>query len=52
VTRRILSAAAADRPRITRETLARGRAAPAQPRDADEKLAARYVAAVSKMQGR
>ena len=53
VTRRILSADAADRPRITRETLARGRAAEAAaPRDDDERLAARYVAAVSKMQGR
>ena len=52
VTRRILSANAADRPRITREILARGRVAPAQPRDVDEELAARYVAAVSKMQGR
>jgi hypothetical protein len=54
VTRRILSARdPADRARITRETLARGRAArAAEPRDDDEHLAARYVAAVEKMQGR
>ena len=53
VTRRILAARdPADRARITRETLARGRAAPTEPRDADERLAARYVAAVAKMQGR
>ena len=54
VTRRILAARdPADRARITRETLARGRAAGAEaPRDEDERLAARYVAAVAKMQGR
>jgi hypothetical protein len=53
VTRRILSARdATDRARITRETLARGRAASAEPRDGEERLAARYVAAVAKMQGR
>jgi hypothetical protein len=53
VTRRILAARdPADRARITRETLARGRAArAAEPRDDDERLAARYVAAVGKMQG-
>ena len=53
VTRRIMSASAADRARITRETLARARAASgAAPRDDEERLAARYLAAVSKMQGR
>lgn len=54
VTRRILAARdPAHRARITRETLARGRAARAgQPRDDDECLAVRYVAAVEKMQGR
>jgi hypothetical protein len=54
VTRRILSARdSADRARITRETLARGRAArAAEPRDDDERLAVRYVVAVEKMQGR
>ena len=51
VTRRILAARdPAARARITRETLDRGRAA--KPRDDDERLAARYVAAVEKMQGR
>jgi hypothetical protein len=54
VTRRILSARdPADRTRIARETLARGRAArAAEPRDDDERLAVRYVTAVEKMQGR
>jgi hypothetical protein len=54
VTRRILSSRdPADRARITRDTLARGRAARAgTPRDADERLAVRYVLAVEKMQGR
>ncbi len=54
VTRRILSTLdPADRARITRETLARGRAArDAPPRDDEERLAVRYVAAVEKMQGR
>ena len=53
VTRRIMAAAAADRARITRETLARARAArEASPRDAEETLAARYLAAVEKMQSR
>jgi hypothetical protein len=54
VTRRILGAGdPADRARITRQTLARGRAArAAEPRDDDERLAVRYVAAVAKMQGR
>ena len=54
VTRRILSALdPADRARITRETLARGRAArEAAPRDDDERLAVRYVVAVEKMQPR
>ena len=54
VTRRILAALdPGDRARITRETLARGRVArTAEPRDDDERLAARYVAAVEKMQGR
>lgn len=52
ITRRILAARdPADRARITRETLARGRAARAgQPQDDDERLAVRYVAAVAKMQ--
>jgi len=54
VTRRILSAAApADRARITRETLARGRAARVKaPLDDDDRLALRYLTAVDKMQGR
>jgi hypothetical protein len=54
VTRRILAARdPADRARITRETLARGRAArDGAPRDDDERLAVHYVAAVEKMQGR
>lgn len=54
VTRRILAAPdSADRARITRETLARGRAArAATPGDDEERLALRYVAAVEKMQGR
>jgi hypothetical protein len=53
VTRRILSAPLADRARVTRETLARGRAAGgASARDDDDRLALRYVAAVEKMQGR
>jgi hypothetical protein len=53
VTRRIMSASASDRARITRETLAKGRGARAStPRDEDEALAARYLAAVGKMQGR
>ena len=52
VTRRIMSASPADRARITRETLARARAArTAPPRDDDDRLAARYLAAVEKMQG-
>jgi len=51
VTRRIMSASAADRARITRETLARARAArEAAPRDDDDRLALRYLAAVEKMQ--
>ena len=53
VTRRIMSASAADRARITRETLARGRAAgAATPGDGEDRLAARYLAAMAKMQGR
>ena len=54
VTRRILSARdPSDRARITREILARGRAArEGASRDDDERLAVRYVAAVEKMQGR
>jgi hypothetical protein len=54
VTRRIMSASAADRARITRETLAKARTARAAgaPRDDEERLAARYLAAVEKMQGR
>jgi hypothetical protein len=53
VTRRIMSAAAGDRARITRETLARARAAASTPpRDDEERLAARYLAAMEKMQGR
>lgn len=54
MTRRILSAAApADRARITRETLARGRAARVKaPLDDDDRLALRYLTAVDKMQGR
>jgi hypothetical protein len=54
VTRRILAARdPADRARITRETLTRGRAARDHaPRDDEERLALRYVAAVEKMQGR
>jgi hypothetical protein len=54
VTRRILAARdPADRARITRETLARGRAArAAAPRDDDDRLALRYLTAVEKMQGR
>ena len=54
VTRRILAARdPAHRARITRETLARGRAAGASASASDgELLAARYVAAVAKMQGR
>jgi hypothetical protein len=54
VTRRILSTPdPADRARITRETLARARAARgAAPRDDEERLAAQYLAAVEKMQGR
>jgi hypothetical protein len=52
VTRRIMSATAADRARITREILARARAAvAAAPGDAEGRLAARYLAAVTKMQG-
>jgi hypothetical protein len=54
VTRRILAARdPAERARITRETLARGRAARDNaPGDDEARLAARYVAAVEKMQGR
>ena len=53
VTHRILSAPAPDRARITRETLARARAArPGEVRDDDARLALRYLAAVEKMQGR
>lgn len=53
VTRRILSAPPAERARVTRETLARGRSAsPAGPRDDEERLAMRYVTAVGKMQGK
>jgi hypothetical protein len=53
VTRRIMAASASDRARITRETLAKARAArAAAPRDDDEALAARYLGAVEKMQGR
>ena len=54
VTRRILAVAdPADRARITRETLARGRAArAAPPRDDEDRLAVRYLAAVEKMQPR
>ena len=54
VTRRILSAPdPAERARITRETLTRGRATRArEPGDDEERLAVRYVAAVEKMQGR
>ena len=54
VTRHILSARdPADRARITRETLARGRAArDGAPRDDDDRLALRYLTAVDKMQGR
>jgi hypothetical protein len=52
VTRRILAAPAADRARVTRETLSRGRAArTAPPRDDDERVALRYLVAVEKMQG-
>ena len=50
VTRRIMSASAADRARITRETLARARAArAAAPKDGDDALALRYLSAVEKM---
>ena len=54
VTRRILSARdPADRARITRETLARGRAARERsPLQDDDRLALRYLTAVDKMQGR
>ena len=53
VTRRIMAASAADRPGITRETLARARAArPDAPADDEDRLALRYLAAVTKMQGR
>ena len=54
VTRRILATRdPAERARITRETLARGRAGgDAAGRDDDDRLAARYVAAVGKMQGK
>jgi hypothetical protein len=54
VTRRILAASdPVARARITRETLARGRAARgAEPRDEDDRLALRYLTAVDKMQGR
>ncbi len=53
VTRRIMAASAADRPGITRETLARARAArPDAPPDDEDRLALRYLAAVTKMQGR
>lgn len=54
VTRRILSTAdPAERARLTREILARGRAARAgAPRDDDDRLALRYLASVEKMQGR
>jgi hypothetical protein len=54
VTRRILAARdPAERARVTRETLARGRSARAgEPRDDDDGLALRYLAAVEKMQGR
>jgi hypothetical protein len=53
VTRRILSARdPADRARITRDTLARGRSAGAAASPDDEdRLAVRYVAAVARMQG-
>lgn len=53
VTRRIMSASAGDRARITRETLAAARTARnAEPRTDDERLALRYLSAVEKMQGR
>ena len=52
-TRRIMSANPADRARVTRETLAKARAArAASPRDDDDDLALRYLTAVDKMQGR
>jgi hypothetical protein len=52
VTRRIVAASASDRARITRETLARARAArSAAPGDEDDRLALRYLTAVEKMQG-
>ena len=52
MTRRILSTPdPADRARLTREILARGRAARAgAPRDDDDRLALRYLASVEKMQ--
>ena len=50
VTRRIMSASAPDRARITRETLAAARAArAAAPKTDDERLALRYLTAVEKM---
>lgn len=54
VTRRILEVTdPAGRARVTREVLARGRAArAAEPRDDDDRLALRYLTAVDKMQGR
>lgn len=53
VTRRIMSASAADRARITRETLAAARAArAAEPRTDEDRMALRYLSAVEKMQGR
>ena len=54
VTRRILATPGpADRARITRDVLARGRAArSATPTDDEGRLALRYLAAVEKMQGR
>jgi hypothetical protein len=51
VTRRIVSTGAADRARVTREILARARAArDAAPRDDEDQLALRYLTAVEKMQ--
>ena len=53
ITRRIVATPASDRARVTRDTLARGRAArDGGPRDDDDRLALRYLAAVQKMQGR
>ena len=48
-----MATSASDRARVTRDTLARGRAArDGGPRDDDDRLALRYLAAVQKMQGR